>query len=142
MISYIDASYNGDAEKLGIRPGVAIAANQMGLNKQIIYVHADSEGVEHKLLLANPKIISYSQGYSYLPGGEGCLSVLKEHRGIVKRRAKIIVEAKDLLNDNKSVKIIAEGLLSIILQHEIDHLSGILFYDRINKENPDYIDND
>jgi peptide deformylase len=92
--------------------------------------------------LANPKIISYSQGFTYLEGGEGCLSVPKSHKGIVPRRAKVIVEAIDLLDNNKVIKIKASGILAINLQHELDHLEGILYYDHINKKDPMHIESD
>jgi peptide deformylase len=90
-------------------------------------------------LLANPKIKSYSQSKCFLSGGEGCLSVKKKHDGIVPRRSKVIVEAYDLIN-NKQIEIIAEDFLAINLQHEIDHLNGILYYDHINKSNPYFVD--
>lgn len=141
MIKYIDASFNHESSRYGINPGIAIAANQVGWNKRVIYIHfSDGENVFH-YLLANPKIKSYSQSKCYLEGGEGCLSVVKKHNGIVPRRTKIIVEAFDLLN-NKPIEITAENFFAINLQHEIDHLNGILYYDHINKENPSYIEED
>jgi peptide deformylase len=57
--------------------------------------------------------------------------------GIVPRRAKIKVFAYDMLA-NKHIELVAENFLAINLQHEIDHLNGILYYDHINKENPFY----
>ena len=71
----------------------------------------------------------------YLDSGEGCLSVKDEHPGHVFRHARIKVRGYDLIQD-KNVVISAEGYFAIALQHEIDHLSGILFYDRIDKNNP------
>jgi peptide deformylase len=65
---------------------------------------------------------------------------MEEHIGIVKRKNKIIVNCYDLEN-NKEIKVCADKMLSIVLQHEIDHLNGILFYDRINKNNPFYTEN-
>ena len=70
-----------------------------------------------------------------LHGGEGCLSVCEEHQGYVVRSARIKVKAFDLLQ-NKEITIRARGYLAIVLQHEIDHFSGTLFYDHINRENP------
>lgn len=138
MIKYIDIAYNDEAEKYGINSGIAIAGNQVGLLKKVIYIHFEFNQVEYKYLLANPKIVSHSYGICYLSDGEGCLSVLKKHHGIVPRYQKIIVEAFDLIN-KKQIKINAECLLSVCLQHEIDHLSGILYYDHINKANPDFV---
>lgn len=138
MVSYIDACYYDKAKELKIKPGIAIAAPQVGLNKRIIYVHFDDENEqEQQHLLINPEIISYSQSSSFVEGGEGCLSVKNDVVGNIKRRYKIIVKAFDLLQ-NKEVEIIAKDLLSICLQHEIDHLDGILYHDRINKKNPNY----
>jgi peptide deformylase len=71
-----------------------------------------------------------------LPKGEGCLSVKENHKGIVPRHTRIGVKAIDLLHDNKPIEIDAEGILAICLQHEIDHLSGVLYYDHINKDDP------
>jgi peptide deformylase len=140
MVDYIEASYYDEADKYDIRVGVAVAANQVGLDKSVIYIHAnDINDNEFKYLLANPKIVSHSQGKSYLPDGEGCLSVDDEHKGIIPRYSKIVVKGIDLLNNNKEVKIEADGMLAIIMQHEIDHLYGTLFYDYINKEDPFYI---
>jgi peptide deformylase len=102
-------------------------------------MHLTSDGVERQLLIANPEIVSYSKQVAYLSSGEGCLSTLKVHDGIVPRKSKIVVEAIDLLadiNGQKKITIEADGLFGICLQHEIDHLSGIMFYDHINKTNP------
>jgi peptide deformylase len=79
-----------------------------------------------------------SKSVSYLQEGEACLSVKKKVQGIVPRRTKIKVHAYDMLNE-KEIELIAENFLAINLQHEIDHLNGILYYDHINKENPFYI---
>ena len=92
------------------------------------------DGVD-EVALANPKIISESTQVGYLDSGEGCLSVKDEHPGYVFRHARIKVRGYDLIQD-KNVVISAEGYFAIALQHEIDHLSGILFYDRIDKNNP------
>ncbi|MDR2653798.1 MAG: peptide deformylase [Mycoplasmataceae bacterium] len=139
MKAYIESSFSGKWQEQGIKPGMAVAANQVGWNKRVIYVHFDSLGKEYQYLLANPKILAFSQGISYIPTGEGCLSVKKHHDGIIPRRAKIIVEGVDMLNNNRVVKFSADGILSINLQHEIDHLDGILYYDRINKDNKFFV---
>ncbi|HOA11556.1 MAG TPA: peptide deformylase, partial [Bacilli bacterium] len=64
----------------------------------------------------------------------GCLSVDEDHPGHVYRHYKIRVKAFDILN-NEEVEINTFGYPAIVLQHEIDHLHGVLFYDRINEEN-------
>ncbi|MBP5256915.1 MAG: peptide deformylase [Mycoplasma sp.] len=138
MVKYIDISYNNEADKYSINPGIAIASNQVGLLKKVIYVHFKCNENEYKYLLANPKIVSHSFGICYLSDGEGCLSVKDKHYGIVPRYQKIVVDAYDLIN-KKQITINAENLLSICLQHEIDHLLGIIYYDHINKDNPNYV---
>lgn len=137
MISYIDASYNGEDIQYDIKPGIGIAAIQLGYPKQIIYIHFKENDIEFKYLLANPKIILESYNKSYLAKGEGCLSVRKSHKGISIRKSHIIVEAWDLLT-NQNIKIKAKNLLSICLQHEIDHLNGIFYYNKINRSDPFY----
>lgn len=142
MVNYIDACFENRDSEYGIRSGIAIAAPQVGCDKKIIYVHfLDEHEKEHRLLLANPEIVAASVASCYLKDGEGCLSVQKDHRGHVKRFNRIRVKALDMLNNNKAITINAEGLLSICLQHEIDHLSGILYYQRIDKKHK-FLDDD
>lgn len=141
MVSFIDACYDDREEEFGIRPGIAVAAPQVGCDKKIIYIHFNDGKKENKYLLANPEIVATSVACCYLSSGEGCLSVTKDHKGHVKRFNKIRVEALDMLNNNKKITINAEGLLSICLQHEIDHLSGILYYHRIDKKHR-FLDDD
>jgi peptide deformylase len=140
MVEYIDEAFDGSNDE--INPGIAIAAPQVGLLKKVIYVHfLDNNEIEHKYLLANPKIVAESKAISYIPHGEGCLSVPSHHNGIVKRRNKVQIKAFDLV-EKKNITINASGMLSICLQHEIDHLYGILYYDRINKEDKNFIGED
>ena len=121
-----------------IKEGVGLAAPQIGeLKKMLVIYFKDGENeISHALV--NPKIVSNSVKKCYLPNGEGCLSVDKKHEGYVMRDFKIVVEAYDAIKQ-KDVKIVARGMEAIILQHEIDHLYGILYYDRINKLNPNFI---
>ncbi|HOF53784.1 MAG TPA: peptide deformylase [Bacilli bacterium] len=119
-----------------IREGVGLAAPQVGVNKRMttIYYH-DSEGKEIQYALVNPRIIENSIKKCYLLAGEGCLSVDEKHEGYVPRDNKIKVRAYDVLTE-ADIEISARGYDAIVLQHEIDHLDGILYYDRINKNNP------
>jgi len=119
-----------------IREGVGLAAPQVGVNKRMttIYYH-DSEGKEIQYALVNPRIIENSIKKCYLLAGEGCLSVDEKHEGYVPRDNKIKVRAFDVLTD-ADIEITARGYDAIVLQHEIDHLDGILYYDRININNP------
>ncbi|MGL4950629.1 MAG: peptide deformylase [Mycoplasma sp.] len=139
MVSYVDASFEEKALKYKIKPGIAVAAPQLGLFKKIIYIHFQEGEDEYRYLLANPEIIAKSQIYSFIRNGEGCLSVKLDEKGCIPRSYKIIVKATDLFT-GEEVEISAVELLSVCLQHEIDHLDGILYVDRINKDNPNYID--
>lgn len=109
-------------------PGVGLAAIQVGENRSIIVYdpEADKENRPYKALI-NPEIISMEG--EIISENEGCLSV-PDFRADVKRAEFAVVTGIDL--DGNPVKIEAEGLLSVILQHEIDHLNGILFIDRIS----------
>jgi peptide deformylase len=139
MISYVDASFNDEDDKYKIRPGIAIAAPQVGLNQRIIYINFEDEDGHHNYLLANPVISKASSLMSFLKNGEGCLSVDDEKSGIVPRHFQIEVTAFDLFEE-KEVVIECKNLLSICMQHEIDHLDGKLFYDRINPFNKSFKD--
>lgn len=102
--------------------GVGLAANQVGIDKAMLV--ADPGNRLYKLI--NPRIVK-RQGKSVLD--EGCLSV-PEVCLKIKRAKKVVVEAQD--EEGKPIKVEAEGLLSHILQHEIDHLNGKLIIDRIS----------
>lgn len=136
MLEYVKNSQNPDvAEKYGLRPGIGLAAPQINVSKRMIAIHVEDEkGKLHSYALFNPKIVSHSVEKSYLTSGEGCLSVDRHVPGYVPRYARIRVKAVDI--DGNDVDIRLRGLLSIVFQHEIDHLNGIMFYDHINKENP------
>ncbi len=109
-------------------PGIGLAAIQVGHDKSLI-VYDVSPRDEERLLqvLINPRIIS-SEG-TVISEEEGCLSV-PDFRADVKRAVSILVEGID--KEGKPLRIEAEGLLSLVLQHEIDHLNGKLFIDRIS----------
>lgn len=143
MLDYLKLSQDEEkAEELGIRPGVGLAAIQIGIAKRMCAIYCprvNSEGEVTAIdayALVNPKIISYTPKPSYLANGEGCLSVPEDVAGKVPRHAKVTVTGFDALTD-QNVKIVARGFLSIVLQHELDHFDGILYYDRMNKDNPD-----
>lgn len=137
MLTYVRDSQDEElAEKNDLRPAVGIAAIQLGIPKKMLaIVVPKDEEEDYEFALVNAKIISESMQRAYLKGGEGCLSVDNEHPGYVPRAARIKVKAYDLLRD-KEIIISASDYLAIVLQHEIDHFSGTLFYDHINKENP------
>lgn len=124
-----------EAEKYNLRPGTGLSAVQVGLLKRIfVIVYEYDDGKFNNYVFINPKIISQSQEMIYVDGGEGCLSINREVCGIVPRYARLKVEYYDE-NGYKHEMRLREDL-SVIFQHEYDHLNGILFPDRIDKNNP------
>ncbi|MBU8877649.1 peptide deformylase [Bacillus sp. FJAT-29790] len=136
LLEYVKNSQNPQiAEKYGLRSGIGLAAPQINISKRMIAVHVwDENGVLNSYPLFNPKIISHSVERAYLTSGEGCLSVDEAIPGFVPRYARITVKGTTL--EGNEVKLRLKGLLSIVFQHEIDHLNGIMFYDHIDKEDP------
>ena len=125
------------AEKYDLRPGMGLAFPQLGINERIIViVHEVEDGVFDEYVVVNPKIVSYSNEMIAAEAGEGCLSVNREVEGHVKRHARVTIEGYDL--EGNKIKIRAREELAIAFQHEIDHLNGILFYDRIDKNHRFY----
>lgn len=142
MLKYVDNSTIEEiAEKENLRPAVGISAIQVGVPKKMTaIILKDEEGKKvYEYALVNPKIISNSVEKAYLSTGEGCLSVADEHKGYIYRSARVKVKGFDILQ-NKEILIKADGYLAIVLQHELDHFKGVLFYDHINKANPEYAD--
>ena len=116
------------AETMYHAPGVGLAGNQIGIASQIIVVDISAKEDERKhIVLINPVI---SEGQGCESGNEGCLSVL-EYDAKVERFTKIRVKAKNL--EGKEIDFIAEDRFARIIQHEVDHLHGILFIDRISR---------
>jgi peptide deformylase len=112
------------AETMYTASGVGLAASQVGVLKRIILVDGEEDEL---IVLINPVIIK-SEGE--VVEEEGCLSV-PDIYSQVKRSSKVTIKA---LNDNGDlIEIIKEGLTARALQHEIDHLDGILFIDRIGR---------
>ncbi|MCU0600142.1 MAG: peptide deformylase [Desulfobacterales bacterium] len=109
-------------------PGVGLAANQAGIDKRIIVFDHEADAQKRKYqVLINPEI-KISQGET-ISENEGCLSV-PDLRSDVKRSEIVVVEALDRFGNK--IKMETDGILSVIIQHEIDHLKGILFIDRIS----------
>ncbi len=108
--------------------GVGIAAPQIGISKRIIVVDVNPYDPSHKpIVLINPEIVERE---GEVDTEEGCLSV-PEISGTVKRSEKVTVEGLDL--DGKKVRIEATELLARALQHEIDHINGVLFIDHLGR---------
>lgn len=137
MLQYLKNSQDEEyARKHNIRAGVGLAAIQVGVLKRMFVIYyLDGKDKEVAYQLVNPTIIETSVRKCALKSGEGCLSVDKPHEGISHRYYKITLKAFDALQ-NKDITITAKGFDAIVLQHEYDHLDGIFFYDRIDKNNP------
>ncbi len=123
------------AEKLGLRAGMGMAFPQIGKLKRIFVIsYKTEEGDFIEYTVINPKIESYSNEMVYVEEGEGCLSVNREVEGIVPRRARITVTFFDEDGNQRTERVREE--IAIAFQHEIDHLNGIMFTDRIDKNDP------
>jgi peptide deformylase len=109
-------------------PGVGLAAPQVGISQRIIVLDVDHDNPHKQIYkLINP-VITRAEGE--VVWEEGCLSVV-DFTAEVKRAAQVELVALD--DNQKELKIEAEGLLAVALQHEIDHLDGKLFIDRISR---------
>ncbi|MBU2595455.1 peptide deformylase [Patescibacteria group bacterium] len=116
------------------KKGVAIAAPQIGISKAIIFAKYKKKKKKDvsipRTILINPKIIKYSK--ETIEKEEGCLSFYKpEIRGVVKRSRRVIVST--LTEEGLKKEIKAQGFIARVMQHEIDHLNGILFVDRADQ---------
>ncbi|NLC34416.1 MAG: peptide deformylase [Erysipelothrix sp.] len=140
MLEYVTDSIIEEKQlEYNLKPAVGMAAPQVGVNKQIFVVrleeYEDDDIIVEQYALVNPKIISHSEQMSFIKSGEGCLSVEDEYEGYVYRHARVTIQAYDALS-KKDVTLRARGFLAVAMQHEYDHLNGILFYDRIDKNEP------
>jgi peptide deformylase len=115
-------------ETMYAAPGVGLAAPQVGVLKRVIVVdvsRGEEEPAPHRL--ANPEVVWHSEETASYE--EGCLS-LPEHYAEVWRPARVKVRYLDYENEIREVE--ADGLLATCIQHEIDHLDGVLFVDHIS----------
>lgn len=150
-VQKVDRSYfelaDNMLETMYEAPGIGLAANQVGLLERLIvvdvdYYPSDEEGTDpdpdletdkkNPIILINPELI-YREGSTITR--EGCLSV-PDYRSEVKRAEKIKVRYQDI--DGLEKVISAEGLLAVCIQHEMDHLEGTLFIDRLSPLKKDF----
>lgn len=132
------------AEKMGLRGGVGLAAPQLDISKRIIAVlvpnpedkdgNPPEEAYSLQEVMYNPCVVAHSVQDAALADGEGCLSVDRVVEGYVVRHARVTVEYFDKNGEKHRVKL--KGYNSIVVQHEIDHTNGIMFYDHIDPKNP------
>ncbi len=136
MVDFLIHSQDEEtAEKYGLRPGVGLAAPQINVSKRMIAVRTTDHRDELiELGLFNPKIVSRSVETTFLESGEGCLSVDREVKGVVPRYSRIKVKATTL--EGKEISLRLKGFAAVVFQHEIDHLNGIMFYDRTVENDP------
>lgn len=136
MITYLTMSQIEEyAQKYDLRAGMGLAYIQIGIPKRIFVIVEELEDETFKnYIIINPRIVSHSEEMIYVGEGEGCLSINRDVEGIVPRYARITVEAQDL--DGNTFQIRVREDIAIAFQHEIDHLNGILFIDKIDPKNP------
>jgi peptide deformylase len=116
------------AETMYAAPGIGLAANQVGWDKSLLIYDIAPHGEKRALhVLVNARIVE-SEG-EIVSENEGCLSV-PDFRADIKRSERVLVEGYD--RDGKPVRLEAEGLHAVVIQHELDHLNGKLIIDRIS----------
>ncbi len=110
-------------------PGIGLAAIQVGVPRRLLVIDVSKEGEDKQpLVFINPEIIKSSDERSVYE--EGCLSI-PDYYAEVERPAMVTVKSID--RDGKEQMTEADGLLATCLQHEIDHLNGVLFIDHISR---------
>jgi peptide deformylase len=118
---------DGMGETMYDAPGIGLAANQVGLLKRVLVYDLSPRSEERKLrVLVNPEIV---EAEGKIVHEEACLSVI-DYSAEVTRHSKIRVKGFD--RNGSPVDMEAEDLLAVCLQHEIDHLNGVLFIDHIS----------
>ena len=135
-LTYLEMSQIEEySEKYDLRPGMGLSFVQIGILKRIFVVSEEiEEGKFNRYVVINPRVKSVSEELIYVGEGEGCLSVNREVEGIVPRHARITVEAYDENGDLYDIRVRED--VAVAFQHELDHLDGILFVDKIDKKNP------
>lgn len=132
------------ADRYQLRPGIGLAAPQINISKRLFVINFnDMDGMHHEFAFVNPEIVEPSVEQTYLPFGEGCLSVDREVAGFVLRHKEL--EIKTVLYDISAdtirhVRMKLRGYVAIVFQHELDHLNGVLFFDRVIDSPPDGIE--
>jgi peptide deformylase len=121
-------------ETMHVAPGVGLAAPQVGVSKRLAVIDVSIKGEDVPLLvLVNPVYMLKEGSVNF---EEGCLSV-PDYTSKVTRAERVVVRAHD--GEGKEIEIDTDGLLAIVLQHEIDHLDGILFIDRLSPIKREFI---
>lgn len=136
MLKYLKMSQiETYSKKYNLRPGMGLSYVQIGELKRIFVICDEVEDNKFEnYVIINPTITSVSEELIYVGEGEGCLSVNREVDGIVPRHARITISCYD--ETGHLIKMRAREDLAVAFQHEIDHLNGILFTDKIDPKNP------
>ncbi len=114
-------------ETMYLAPGIGLAAPQIGLSERVVVIDIGrSEENRQPLYLANPEILWVSDEDNIYE--EGCLSVPEHYAEVTRPKA---VKVSFLDRDNNTVEIETDGLLATVIQHELDHLDGVLFIDHL-----------
>jgi peptide deformylase len=108
-------------------PGIGLAAPQVGVLKRAFVIDLGDEGARAPLFLVNPELVWRSE--ATVLGEEGCLSLPKQFGEVARATA---VRVRYLDREGRTQEVAAEGLLARCLQHEIDHLNGVLFVDHLS----------
>ncbi|MBL8790838.1 MAG: peptide deformylase [Rhizobiales bacterium] len=132
-IAQVDAAtralFDDMLETMYAAPGIGLAAIQIGVPLRALVIDLSKEGEDKRpLFVANPEIVASSAELSDYE--EGCLSI-PDYFEMVQRPREITVRYRD--RNNEAMELQATGLLATCLQHEIDHLNGVLFIDHISK---------
>ncbi len=117
-------------ETMHANDGIGLAAPQIGLSVRLFVIEMTDEetGKHSKIAMANPEFVKMEGEQT---GLDGCLSIPGYYAVNVRRAAKVIVKGQDMRG--KPIRVSATGLLAWALQHEIDHLDGILYIDRLDR---------
>ena len=136
MMDYLEMSQIEETRvHYDLRAGMGLAYIQLGIPKRIfVIVNEVEEGKFERYVVINPKIKSTSEEMIYISEGEGCLSINRPTCGIVPRHARMTLDAYDENGNQYTIRVREE--LAVAFQHEIDHLQGILFTDKIDPKNP------
>ena len=142
MLVYLEMSQiDEEREKYDLRAGWGMSAIQLGIPKRYFVIAEELEAEEEddpkefrRYIIINPTVKSTSEELIFVGEGEGCLSVNRDVDGIVSRNARMTVTYQDI--DGKQQEIRVREEVAVVFQHEIDHLDGILFTDKIDKSNP------
>lgn len=135
-LDYLEMSQDEElAKKYDLRAGMGLSFCQIGILKRIFVVSEDNDdGTFGRYIVINPKIVSHSEELIYVGEGEGCLSVNRSTVGIVPRFARMRIKAYNEFGEEYEIRVRED--IAVAFQHEMDHLDGILFTDKIDPKNP------